>query len=316
MTGFDLAGRRVWLAGAGGLLGQALHRRLAQAGAQVLAPLRQDLDLRDPAATAAWARAAAPELAIIAAAAAGGIQAHLDRPGEVLLDNLLIAASAIEAARSAGVQKLLFIGSAAVYPPDAPQPFREEVLMSGPLEPAHEGYALAKLAGVKLCQTYRRQHGCDFISALPTNFYGPDPRPAGRHAHVVPSLMRRFADAGRSGAATVEVWGSGRARREFLYVDDAADACVTLLERYSGDAPVNVGVGFDVTIADLAHEIAEVTNFAGEIVFDAAKPDGASRRLLDVSRLSSLGWRPATSLRMGLERTYASMGGAHLPAID
>jgi len=251
-----------------------------------------------------------------AAAAAGGIQAHLDRPGEVLLDNLLIAASTIEAARKAGVQKLLFVGSAAVYPPGAPQPFKEDALMSGPLEGAHEGYALAKLTGIKLCQTYRRQYGCDFISALPTNFYGPDPRPAGRHSHVVPSLMRRFADATRAGAATVEVWGSGRARREFLYVDDAADACVTLLERYSGETPVNVGAGFDVTISDLAHQVAAVTKFAGEIVFDATKPDGASRRLLDISRLSSFGWRPATSLQAGLENTYASMHGAHLPTID
>lgn len=312
MTGIDLSGRRVWLAGGGGLLGRALHRRLAQAGAEILAPRRQDLDLRDPAATLAWARTAGPEFAIVAAAAAGGIQAHLDRPGDVLHENLLIAASTIEAARRAGVQKLLFIGSAAVYPPHAPQPFKEDVLMSGPLEPAHEGYALAKLAGIKLCQTYRRQHGCDFISALPTNFYGPDPRPAGRHAHVVPSLMRRFVDASRMGAATVEVWGTGRARREFLYVDDAADACVTLLERYSGAAPVNVGVGHDVTITDLANEIAQVTHFTGEITFDATKPDGASRRLLDISHLSSLGWRPATSLRMGLEKTYASMDGTHL----
>jgi GDP-L-fucose synthase len=312
MTGLDLSGRRVWLAGGGGLLGKALHRRLALAGSEILAPGRQDLDLRDPAATAAWAETAAPDFAIIAAAAAGGIQAHLDRPGDVLHENLLIAASTIEAARVAGVQKLLFIGSAAVYPPHAPQPFKEEMLMSGPLEPAHEGYALAKLAGIKLCQTYRRQHGCDFISALPTNFYGPDPRPAGRHAHVVPSLMRRFADAARTGAATVEVWGTGKARREFLYVDDAADACVTLLERYSGEDPVNVGVGHDVAITDLAREIAQVTKFGGDIAFDATKPDGASRRILDISRLSSLGWRPETSLRAGLEKTYASMGGTHL----
>lgn len=312
MTGLDLAGRRVWLAGGAGLLGRSLEQRLAQAGAEVLAPTRAQLDLRDAAATVTWAMEARPHLAVIAAAAAGGIQAHLDRPGDVLHDNLMIAASTIEAARRAGVAKLLFIGSAAVYPPAAPQPFREDSLLSGALEPAHEGYALAKLAGVKLCQTYRRQHGCDFISALPTNFYGPDPRPAGRHAHVVPSLMRRFVEARRSGASSVEVWGSGRPRRELLYVDDAAEACLTLLRSYSGEQPVNVGVGHDITIAELAREIAEVTGFDGRVVFDSSKPDGASRRLLDVSRLMGLGWRPATSLRLGLEKTHASLEAEHL----
>ena len=311
MTALDLAGRRVWLAGAGGLLGGALQRGLTAARAVVVAPSRDELDLRDPGATADWVAQTRPHMAIVAAASAGGIQAHIDRPGEVLHDNLLIAANTIEAARAVGVSKLLFIGSAAVYPPGAPQPFREDSLLSGALEPAHEGYALAKLAGVKLCQTYRRQHGCDFISALPTNFFGPDPRPTGLHAHVVPSLMRRFAEARRTGAEAVEVWGTGRARRELLYVDDAADACITLLRSYSGEAPVNVGVGHDITIAELAQEIAEVARFEGRITFDVSKPDGVQRRLLDVSRLFGLGWRPTTSLRLGLEKTYASLEASH-----
>ncbi|MFN3573960.1 GDP-L-fucose synthase family protein [Phenylobacterium sp.] len=307
MTQLNLSAKRIWLAGGSGLLGQALLRRLHSEQAEVLAPTHAELDLCDRAATLDWAQANRPELAIIAAAAAGGLQAHLDRPADFLHGNLLIAANTIEAARAAGVGKLLFVASSAVYPPSAPQPFREESLLSGPLDTTHEGYALAKIAGIKLCQTYRRQYGCDFISVLPTNLYGPDARAAQRGSHVTHALLARFFEARCAAAEEVEVWGTGRARRELLHVDDAADACVHLIRIYSDEMPINLGTGKDIRIAELAALIAEITEYDGRIRFDAAKPDGAARRLLDVSRLAQLGWTARIDLRAGLEAAFREL---------
>lgn len=301
---FPLAGRRVFVAGHRGMVGSALARRLAQAGSRVLTVSRGDVDLRRQADTEAWIEAARPEAVFVAAATVGGILANDTRPAEFLYDNLMIAGNVIEASRRAGVAKLLFLGSSCIYPREVPQPMAEEALLTGPLEPTNQWYAVAKIAGLKLCAAYRRQHGCDFIAAQPTNLYGPGDTYDLQASHVVPALIAKMHRARISGQEEVEVWGTGRPRREFLHVDDLADALVFLMERYSGEQHINIGCGSDVSIAELAALIAEVVGFAGGLRYATDKPDGAPRKLLDVGRLKALGWQPRIGLREGLADAY------------
>jgi GDP-L-fucose synthase len=249
-------------------------------------------------------KAQRPDVVIIAAATVGGIMANATRPAEFLYDNLAIAGNLIEAAYRNKVAKLLFLGSSCIYPKLAPQPMAEDSLLTGPLEPTNEWYAIAKIAGIKLCQAYRKQYGCDYISAMPTNLYGPGDNFDLTSSHVVPALMRKIDAAKRAGAPNVEIWGSGTPRREFLYVDDLADACVHLLKHYSGHDQINVGLGEDLTIRELAETLAKVVGYGGRFVYDRSKPDGTPRKLMDVSRLSTLGWRASTRLEEGLKLSY------------
>jgi len=307
----ELAGARVWVAGHRGLAGSALMRRLAGEGCEILTATRDELDLRDPAAVEAWTRRARPQAVFVAAARVGGILANRRQPADFLADNLAIAHNVITAAHRSGVEKLLFLGSSCAYPREAPQPMREEALLTGPLEPSNEGYAVAKIAGIKLCQTYRRQHGADFVSVMPANLYGPGDHYHPEHGHVPAALLRRLHEAKRSGAREATVWGSGTPRREFLHVDDLADACVFVMTRYSGELALNVGTGRDISIAEFARLVAEVVGFEGALRFDRSRPDGAPRKLLDVSRLRALGWQARIGLREGLEATYASFVQRH-----
>jgi len=307
---FGLAGRRVWVAGHRGMVGGALVRRLARADCAVLTVARQDCDLRRQGEVERWLGEARPEVVVVAAATVGGILANAARPAEFLYDNLMIEANVIHAAHAAGVAKLLFLGSSCIYPRLAPQPMPEACLLEGQLEPTNQWYALAKIAGVKLCQAYRRQYGSDFISAMPTNLYGPGDNFDLESGHVIAGLIARMHAAKTEGAAEVEVWGSGRPRREFLHVDDLADACVHLLELDSDEAVpesspwINVGCGVDLTIAELAEKVRTVVGFEGRPRFDPGRPDGTPRKLLDTSRLSALGWRPRIPLDQGLADTY------------
>jgi len=301
---FPLAKRRVFVAGHGGMVGSALTRRLAGIGCEVLTAGRGEVDLRRQEATDTWLRAQRPDAVFIAAATVGGILANDTRPAEFLYDNLMIAANLIEASRRVGVKKLLFLGSSCIYPRLAPQPMREEALLTGPLEPTNQWYAVAKIAGLKLCAAYRRQYGADFISAQPTNLYGPGDTYDLQASHVVPALMAKTHHAKVTGAGQVEIWGTGTPKREFLHVDDLADALVFLMERYSDELQINVGWGEDVSIRELAEVIAEVVGYTGGFRYAAEKPDGTPRKLLDVSRLSAMGWRPRIALRDGLADAY------------
>jgi len=298
------AGVRVYVAGHLGMVGQALLRRLEGDDVEILTAERDDLDLRDQRATQSFLTANRPDIVYIAAARTGGIQANIEGSGEYLYDNLMIAANLIEGARIAEVHKLVFVASSAVYPADAPQPYNEDSLLSGPYDMRHEGYAMAKLAGIKLCQTYRRQYGCDFISVMPTNLYGPNDNYDEGTSHVLAALMRRFDEAQRLQAPEVCVWGTGAARREFLHADDLADALVFLGQRYSGSVPLNIGSGEEVEIAELARLLADTVGYQGRILFDPGKPEGALRRALDCSRLHALGWNRVRPLRRGLEQSY------------
>lgn len=301
---FDLSGRRVWVAGHSGMVGAALCRRLASEDCDVVTVDRAEIDLRRQADVEAWMAEARPAAVFLAAATVGGILANDTRPADFLYDNLAIESNVIHAARKAGVEKLLLLGSSCIYPREAPQPMPEDALLSGPLEPTNEWYAVAKIAGIKLCQAYRRQHGCDFIAAMPTNLYGPGDNFDLETSHVVPALMAKAHRAKMDHASEVEIWGSGKPRREFLYVDDAADALVHLMRCYSGDRHINVGTGEDLTIGALARLICEVVGFEGECRYDVSKPDGTPRKLLDVGRLTALGWTASTPLRTGLAQTY------------
>ncbi|MEK0083065.1 GDP-L-fucose synthase [Benzoatithermus flavus] len=302
---FDLAGKRVFVAGHRGMVGAALLRRLSREPVALVTASRDELDLTRQADVEAWMAAQRPQVVIVAAAKVGGILANDTWPVEFLEQNLLIELNLIRSAFRVGVEKLLFLGSSCIYPKHSPQPIKEDYLLTGPLEPTNEWYALAKIAGIKLCQAYRKQHGAEFISAMPTNLYGPGDNFDLATSHVVPALVRKMHEAKREGAASVAVWGTGSPRREFLHVDDLADACVFLLERWSGSEPVNVGCGEDVTIRELAELVRAVVGYQGELVFDPTKPDGTPRKLLDVSRLAALGWRPRIGLREGLAGTYA-----------
>jgi GDP-L-fucose synthase len=301
---FELTSKRVFVAGHRGMVGAALVRRLASEQVELVTATRAKLDLTRQAEVEAWMRRQRPEVVVVAAAEVGGILANASRPVEFLERNLLIETHLIRAAFEVGVAKLLFLGSSCIYPRDCPQPIREDCLLTGPLEPTNEAYALAKIAGIKLCQAYRRQFGADFISAMPTNLYGPGDNFDLQSSHVVPALLRKMHEAKIAGAPSVSIWGTGAPRREFLHVDDLADACVFLLRRYSDAAPINVGWGEDLTVAELAGLVREVVGFQGELALDATKPDGTPRKLLDVTRLRALGWRPRVGLREGLERTY------------
>jgi GDP-L-fucose synthase len=302
---FDLTGKRVYVAGHRGMVGSALVRRLAHEPVAILTADRKDLDLTRQSEVEAWMQEHRPEVVVIAAAKVGGILANDTWPVHFLEQNLLIETNLIHAAHAVGVQKLLFLGSSCIYPRDCPQPIREEYLLTGPLEPTNQWYALAKIAGIMLCQAYRRQHGADFISAMPTNLYGPGDNFDLRTSHVVPALVRKMHEAKEGGATEVEIWGSGAPRREFLHVDDLADVCVFLLERYSGEMHVNVGCGEDLTIRELAEQVRDMVGFRGALRFNSSKPDGTPRKLLDVSRLIAMGWRPRIGLREGLADAYA-----------
>ena len=305
---------RVYVAGHLGLVGSALVRRLAREPLDaLLTRTRAELDLTDRHAVEQFFAAEKPTQVFLAAARVGGIQANLTYPADFIRQNLLIETHVIDAAFRHGVEKLLFLGSSCIYPRAAPQPIREEALLSGPLEITNQAYALAKIAGIEFCRAYRVQHGFDAISAMPTNLYGPGDDFDPGNAHVVPALMRRFAEARAAGAQEVIVWGTGTPRREFLHVDDLADALVFLMRHYSDSAPINVGCGSDLSIAELAELIARVVGFTGRIQFDPSKPDGTPRKLLDVSRMRDLGWTARIPLETGLNETwhwYHSQGGA------
>ena len=305
MARFALDGKRLWVAGHRGMVGQALMRRLRHEPCECLTAPRT-LDLRERAAVVSWLDEHRPDGIILAAARVGGIMANAERPAEFLYDNLAIATNVIDAAYRFDVGKLLFLGSSCIYPRDAAQPIREEALLSGPLEPTNEAYAIAKIAGVKLAAAYRTQYGCDFISAMPTNLYGPGDNWDPASSHVVPALIRKAHEAKEAGAGSFTIWGSGTPRREFLHVDDLADACVMLLQDYCDARPINVGSGDDIAIAELAALVADVVGFDGEIVTDPIRPDGTPRKLMDNSRIAAMGWSPIIPLRRGLEQAYAA----------
>lgn len=296
----------VYVAGHRGLVGSAIVRRLEAAGfGRILTRSRSELDLRNQAAVQAFFADEQPEYVFLAAAKVGGILANATYPARFLYDNLMMEANIIDAAYRSGVKKLLFLGSSCIYPKLAPQPIREEHLLTGLLEPTNEPYAIAKIAGIKLCQSYRKEYGFNAISAMPTNLYGPGDNFHPENAHVIPALMRRFHEAAQTRQSRVTLWGTGTPRREFLHVDDLADALLFLMQHYNGEDPVNVGTGNDLTIAELAALLARVTGFEGRIDYDASKPDGTPRKLLDVSRLAALGWKATTPLEQGLQETYA-----------
>jgi GDP-L-fucose synthase len=302
---FDMSGRRVFVAGHRGLVGSTIVRRLAQVGCNLVTVDRERLDLLRQGDTEDFLFSSKPDVVIIAAGKVGGIHANSALPAEFIYQNLMIATNLIHGAFRAGVRKLLFLGSSCIYPKLAPQPMMEEELLTGALEPTNEWYAIAKIAGVKLCQGYRRQYGADYISVMPTNVFGPGDSYHPENSHVIAALIRRFHEAKQSGSPTVTVWGTGTPRREFIFVDDLADACILILERYSGESPLNVGTGEDITIIDLARLVAQLIGYRGELVFDPLRPDGTPRKLLNISKLTALGWKARTPLALGLERTYA-----------
>jgi len=302
---FSLTGKRVWVAGHTGMVGAALVRRLAREDCDAVTADRPKIDLRRQEHVEAFLDATRPHAVIMAAARVGGILANSQSPANFIYDNLAIATNVIEAAWRAGVAKLLFLGSSCIYPRLAAQPMREDALLSGPLEPTNQWYAVAKIAGIKLCEAYRIQHGADFISAMPTNLYGPGDNFDLMTSHVLAALIRKAHEAKTMGRPALEIWGSGKPYREFLHVDDCADALVFLLKHYSGAEHVNVGSGSELSILELAQLVCDVVGFQGKIVFDASKPDGMPRKLMDSSRLATLGWQPRTALRDGIATTYA-----------
>jgi GDP-L-fucose synthase len=299
-----LAGKRVFVAGHTGMAGSAIVRRLRQEPCNVLVVEHSELDLTRQDQTERYLSATRPDAVIMAAGRVGGILANDTYPADFLADNLAMALNCIQVSHLIGVRKLLFLGSSCIYPKFAKQPMSEDQLLTGELEPTNEWYAIAKIAGIKLCQAYRRQHDRDFVSVMPTNLYGPGDNYHPEHSHVVAALIRRFHEAKLKGESKVVVWGSGTPRREFLYVDDFADACVFVLKNYSDAQFINIGFGEDISIADLARLVAEVIGFRGELVYDTSKPDGTPRKLLDVSRLSSMGWKAKVPLREGLAKAY------------
>jgi len=296
---------RIFVAGHRGLVGSAIVRRLQADGhTQIQTATREQLDLRDQAAVNYWFRANRPEYVFLVAGTVGGILANSTRPAEFIYDNLMIHATVVHAAHLHGVKRLLYLVSSCVYPRECPQPIREEYLLTGLLEPTNEPYAIAKISGIKLCQAYRRQYGSDFISAMPTNLYGPHDNFDLQSSHVLPALMRKFHDARAEGRDEVTIWGTGAPRREFLHVDDLADACLFLMRHYQGDEHINVGTGEDLSIRELAETLREIVAPGVRLAFDASKPDGTPRKLLDVSRLHALGWRHRIGLREGIRSTY------------
>lgn len=301
---FDLRGKRVWIPGHRGMVGSALIRALADYGCDILVAGRTELDLRRQADVETWVASHRPQAVFLAAAKVGGIHANNTFPADFLYDNLMIQSNIIEASVRAKVEKLLFLGSSCIYPKFAPQPIVEDALLTGPLEPTNEWYALAKIAGIKLCNAYRRQAGVSFISAMPTNLYGPGDDFDVENSHVLPALIRRIHQAKHDGASSITLWGTGTPRREFLHVDDLAAALVFLMQEYDEEQHVNVGFGTDLTILELAEQIAQVVGWEGSFSLDGSKPDGTPRKLLDSGRIRALGWEPRIDLQSGLRSTY------------
>lgn len=302
---FSLAGKKVWVAGHRGMVGSAILRRLSAEACLPLVAERRDVDLIRQDQVERWMGKAAPQVVVVAAAKVGGILANDTQPAEFLYENLMIESNIIRAAHAQGVEKLLFLGSSCIYPKMAPQPIDEDALLTGPLEPTNQWYAIAKIAGIKMCEAFRRQYGDNFISAMPTNLYGPGDNFDLQSSHVLPALMRKIHTAHTNGMPFVEIWGTGSAYREFMHVDDLADACIFLLKHYSADAHINVGTGIDLTIRDLALMIAQVIGYQGEFRYDTSKPDGTPRKLMANARLAALGWKPTMGLKRGIEDTYA-----------
>jgi GDP-L-fucose synthase len=301
---FELKGKSVYVAGHRGMVGSALVRRLARENVKLVTVERREVDLCNQAAVFDWFARVRPQVIFLAAAKVGGIVANNTLRAEFIYDNIAIAANVIHAAHVNRAEKLMFLGSSCIYPKLAPQPLREDAVLSGPLEPTNEPYAIAKIAGIKMAEAYRSQYGSDFISVMPTNLYGPGDNYHPELSHVVAALIRRFHEAKLSGARSVAVWGTGTPRREFLYVDDMADACVHLMKIYSGADLINIGTGEDIAIAEFARVVAEIVGYRGDISFDPSRPDGTPRKLLDISRLHKLGWRATTSLHDGLRLAY------------
>lgn len=310
MTAYDLKGKRVWVAGHHGMVGSALVRRLKREDCDILTAGRGQLDLRNQDAVQIWMRREKPQAVFIAAAKVGGIFANSTQPADFLYDNMMIEANILHAAHLIDVEKLAFLGSSCIYPRLAPQPIPEAALLTGPLEPTNEWYAIAKIAGLKLCQALRQQHGRDFISAMPANLYGPYDNFDLDSSHVVPALIRKVHEARVAAADQVTVWGTGTPRREFLHVDDCADAVVFLMKNYSGDEHVNVGSGAEVTINDLARLIMSIVGFEGELRYDVTRPEGTPRKILDIGKLTGMGWAAQISLQDGLESTYRWFKGS------
>jgi GDP-L-fucose synthase len=301
---FDLRGKRIYVAGHTGLAGSAIVRRLASEGCEVLTAKREDLDLTQQDATEKWIATAKPDAVFLAAARVGGIYANDAFPADFLADNLAIAVNVLRAALAVKVKKLMFLGSSCVFPRNAPQPMTEDLLLTGALEPTNEWYGVAKIAGLKLAEAYRRQFGADFISVMPTNLYGPGDNYHPENSHVPAALIRRFHEAKMKGAGEVVVWGTGKPKREFLAADDLGDACIFVMKHYSGDGFLNVGTGQEVSIEEFARLVAEIVGYRGKLVFDTNRPDGPPRKLLDISKISALGWTAKTPLRAGLQAAY------------
>lgn len=301
---FPLEGKRVWVAGHRGMVGSAIVRRLEQENCEILIADRQSVDLKDQTQTRSWILDQKPDAIFLAAAKVGGILANETLPADFLYDNLMIETNIIDAAYRANVSKLLFLGSSCIYPKMAPQPITEDALLTGPLEPTNEWYAIAKIAGIKLCQAYRKQHGCDFIAAMPTNLFGPGDNFDLNSSHVIPALIRKAHEAKLRGDKEIVMWGTGTPRREFLYVDDCADACVHLMKVYSDETHVNVGSGEDLTILELTQFICDVVGYSGSISRDLSKPDGTPRKLMSAAKINALGWSPSVILREGLVTSY------------
>ena len=302
---YSIEGKKVWVAGHLGMVGSAIVRRLASEGCDILTAPRSELDLRRQADVEAWLADRRPDAIFMAAATVGGILANETRPADFLYDNIVIETNVVHGAMRTGVEKLLLLGSSCIYPRLAPQPIPEAALLTGPLEPTNQWYAVAKIAGIKLCQAYRRQYGCDFISAMPPNLYGPNDNFDPVSSHVLPALLLKAHRAKVEGLRALEIWGTGTPRREFLYVDDLADALVHVMKTYSEEEPLNVGAGYDVTIAELAQTIMRAVGLAARLRFDFSKPDGTPRKLLDSGRLQKMGWTPAISLEEGVQKLYA-----------
>ncbi|MSO54540.1 MAG: GDP-L-fucose synthase [Rhodospirillales bacterium] len=301
---YRLAGKRLWVAGHRGMVGAALVRRLKRENCEILTATKAELDLRRQADVEAWVRAHRPQAVIVAAAMVGGIHANSSRPAEFIYDNLMIESNVVHAAMEQKVEKLMLLGSSCIYPRLAEQPMTEAALLTGPLEPTNQWYAIAKIAGIKACQAYREQYGCDFIAAQPTNLYGPNDKFDLEASHVIPALLMKAHHAKTANLNRLEIWGSGTPKREFLFVDDLADALVFLMTRYSGAEHVNVGSGEEVTIRELAETVARVVGYRGTLAFNASRPDGPPRKLLDSARINAMGWRATTSLADGLKVAY------------
>jgi GDP-L-fucose synthase len=302
---YRLEGKKVWVAGHRGMVGSAIVRRLASEGCEILTASRSELDLRRQAEVEAWLADHRPDAIFMAAATVGGILVNDARPADFIYDNLVIETNVIDGARQAGVEKLLLLGSSCIYPRLAPQPIPEAALLTGPLEPTNQWYAVAKIAGIKLCQAYRRQYGCNFISVMPPNLYGPNDNFDPLSSHVLPALLLKAHRAKAAGQRELEIWGTGKPRREFLYVDDLADALVYVMQTYSDEETLNAGAGYDVTIAELAEAVMRAVGLTARLEFDLSKPDGTPRKLMDSGRLQEMGWKPATSLEEGLRKLYA-----------